>query len=239
MSARQPRGAGCALALLLPGALLSVAPVAAQSPPTYPSDAPLVWPATVSRTGGDKSGKAQGRPSRGPWKAASVDAVVPREVKAGELATVLPLQRSVPAQDFPLKVVHVQPGVDAFPPSWTVALDASVASFLKAKATAGWADHRPFDAVMVYPANKSARLLPLKAVADLPNAKGASAATLWAAVDLSSDGKADVVIFRFCCDRPEAASRATGPSPCGYNCEAIYLRSKDQPWRLVHQASDD
>jgi hypothetical protein len=193
----------------------------------YPDDVPLVWPATVTRTGARKGG---------PWKTAQVETVVPRAVKPGERITVLPLKRAVAARDLPVTAVEEQAVAAPFPPTWTVAADASVAAFLTARPEAGHQGHRPFEVVVVYPASRRARLLAPESVAhDLP----APPATLWAAVDLTGDGKPDAAIFRFCCEQPSTAPRATGNSPCGSECLSIYVRSAGQPWRLAHQASDD
>jgi hypothetical protein len=193
----------------------------------YPGDAPLVWPATVNRTAARKGGA---------FKAATVEAVVPRAIKAGERVTVLPLTRGIPPRALVVASAKEQPAAPPFPPTWAVVLDATIKPLLAARPERGREKHHPFEAVMVYPANPRARLLPPLAVtADLP----AAAATLWAAVDLTGDGNADAAIFRFCCEQPGTPARSTGRSPCGSECVAIYLRSPGQSWRLAHQASDD
>jgi hypothetical protein len=193
----------------------------------YPADAPLVWPATVTR-----SAARQG----GPWTRASIEAVVPRPLHPGEKVTVLPLRRALPRRELPVAVVDEQPGTPPFPSTWALVVDATVAPFLSARPDPGHEGHHPFDAIVVSPPAPKARLLARGAAGhDLP----AAPATLWAAVDLTGDGKPDAAIFRFCCEQPSRPARAPGGSPCQTECVAIYLRDAGQSWRLVHQASDD
>jgi hypothetical protein len=221
--------------LMATGSALAGEPEAAKPGAGYPQDAPVAWPAMVSRAARGGGGRPGGR-----WKAATVEAALPRAVKAGELVTVLPLPRSLPVRDLPVTAVKEQPAMGSSPARWLVTVDASLPAFLTAKAQPGHADHRPFEAVVVQPANRRARLLSPKAAAgDLPGGKGASPATLWAAVDVTGDGKADVAIFRFCCENPASAPGATGGPPCPSECEAVQVRTPGAAWRPVYEASDD
>lgn len=232
---------------------------AAEPVVAYPANLPVVWPATVNRgierapsatpagdsTTAGKKGASQGARASGmPTKKApvttTVSAILPRAVKPGELATVLPLKRGLPARDLPVKTVREQPAQGGFAGTWVIDVDASVAPFQSARPAAGAPSNQPFEAVVIYPATAQARVLARPSVAnDLPNAPGASATTLWAAVDVTKDGKADVAIFRSCCERPTSPAHAAGAPPCQSECEQTYVRADGRPWQLVQAASDD
>jgi hypothetical protein len=201
-------------------------PVFAQPAP-YPADAPLVWPASVTR-----SSPADKRP----WKALVVEAVVPRKVESGALVTIVPLTRLAP-QNRAVTSVQAQDPVPGFPPTYQITVDGAVKAYLEARPAAQHTEARPFDALLVSPPHPKARVM--KTVKDLPSGNGVSAATLAAALDLDADGKADATVFRYCCETPTAAPVRSAPSPCSPECEAIYLRGKDGAWKPVHQASDD
>jgi hypothetical protein len=200
----------------------------------YPTDTPLVWPAGVTRKSAQKDRHGRFHP---PWTSVTVSAVFPRPVNVGDTVTVLPLRRDVPVQELRVATVKHQPAVDEFPATWLVHLDANNESFLTAKHERNWREDTPFEVVVVHPAAPTARLLALSS-RELPKAKGASPRTLWAAVDLHGDGKADAVVFRFCCNKPTAPWGPAGPPACKSHCERIFLREDDQPWRIVHEEED-
>jgi len=154
--------------------------------------------------------------------------------------TILPLGGQLSARTLPVAAVKAQPAVDDYPATWVVSLDATEEAFLTAPADPGRAGETPFDAVVVYPASGKGVLKADQTVnRDLPRAEGCSAQTLWAAVDLEPDGRADGAIFRFCCDRPEVPTATSGPSPCESNCQAIFSRDLGKPWGLAYQSSED
>ena len=204
---------------------------------SYPQSAPLVWPAMVTRESehADKHGRFHP-----PWKTVTVGTVIPRAVSVGDAVTVLLLKRGVPAQELKVTKVKPQPAAaDLMPATWVVDIDASTESFLAAKPDRGRGDDTPFDAIVIHPATPKARVHETRMRSrDLPREEGCSLRTLWAAVDLESDGRPDVAIFKFCCDKPAIPTRQSGPSPCQNDCRRIYLREAGQSWRLVHEDSD-
>lgn len=195
----------------------------------FPPDAPLVWPATVTRVSATPEHR----------KSATVSAGLPRPVKVGDILTVIPMRRGIPPIDLKATSVRAQAATDLTPALWLVEAETELDAFLTAAPDPGRRDHDPFGVIVIYPQRSLARLIPQKFVKrDLPKANGASLRTLWSAVDIDGDGAVDVEIFRFCCDHPSRPSRTTGPSPCQSDCENTYLRSKGRPWSLVNEESE-
>jgi hypothetical protein len=211
--------------------------VFAEGVSTFPAGASIVFPARVDL----KSDKvdAQGA-HHGPWKSAVVLASLPRAVKRGELLTVVPLKADLAPVDLKVTSVEAQEATDLTEATWLTEAETTLPAFLDAKPDAGRAEEHPLEALVIYPKQSRARLLPpAAAAADLPPGPGHSPQTLWAAVDLDEDGKADAEVFRFCCNRPKRAwLKSPGPSTCKSNCENIYVRAKGGSWTLAHEQTD-
>jgi hypothetical protein len=115
-----------------------------------------------------------------------------------------------------------------------VDIDATQSLFLEARG-----GEMPFEVIVIHPVAARARLQTAPVVSrDLPRDAGCSPRTLWRAVDLESDGKTDVAVFRSCCDKPATPSLKLASPLCEFNCQRIFLRWNDHPWRLVHEGSD-
>jgi hypothetical protein len=204
---------------------------------TYPPDSVLVCPASVSRTSPQKDSHGRFHP---PWTSVTVSAICKRAVAIGQTVTIVPLRRDLPLQELKVSAVKEQAAVDEYPASWVVDIEVSGKAFFAATPDAGRGDDSPFDVLVISPAKTNARLLPSTTVArDLPKGKGASARTLWAAVDLDGDGKVDAAIFRFCCEKPSRPWRFAGPNSCDYHCERTYLRQSGSGWTLVDEGVGD
>jgi hypothetical protein len=198
------------------------------------TEGPVAWPGEIAR-------RAAHGERHGPWKSAVAIAPVPRPgIKRGDAITVLPLKPGLQAVDLKITSVEAQEATDLAQAAWLVEAETASEELLVAKPEPGRSDERPFEAVVIYPAQPHAHLLPSRAVAtDLPKDRGCSSRTLWAAVDLGDDGKADAEIFRFCCERPSVTWRSSGPTPCNSSCESIFVRSGAGPWRAVHQSGEN
>src|SRR5438309_11140771 len=88
-----------------------VATLAAAAPTaSYPAELPLVWPATVTRAAPSK---------KRPWKKATVEAIVPRQLEPGQLVTIVPLGRTAPSARA-VATVKPQEGVPGFPTTYLI-----------------------------------------------------------------------------------------------------------------------
>jgi hypothetical protein len=111
---------------------------------------------------------------------------------------------------------------------------------VRARPDAGASNEYPFEAVVIYPAAPSARLLSRQAIGrDVPGEGGLTPAVLWSAVDVDGDGRADAEIFRFCCEKPTRPTRRGGPSPCESDCEKTFVRGAGDAWTLAAQKTED
>jgi len=202
---------------------------------TFPADAPIVERATVNRESAQKGKNGFFEP---PWTSVKVSVGLARAISVGDAVTVLPLRQGLPPLQANATSVKFQQGVpDELPDLWWADVDVKAPAFFSARPDRGRRDDMPFDAVVIYPAQAQARLLaPAAVVKDLPRERGCSKRTLWAAVDLDGDGKPDVTMFQFCCEKP--TSPKTG-WPCENLCQTTYLRRKGQPLRLVEEGLDD
>jgi hypothetical protein len=217
----------CCLASLAGGA-------GAESAATFPADSPVVFPGEISRKGDG------GRGAHGPWKSAVAFAALPRRgVKVGETVTVIPMRAGLAPVDLKITSVEAQEATDLAQAAWLVEADTTLEEFLTAKPDPGRSDDHPLEAIVVYPARSHAHLVPARAAEkDLPKEPGCSPRTLFGAVDLDDDARADAAIFRFCCERPKTTWKSSGPTPCNSNCESIYLRSAGGPWKVVYEAGE-
>jgi hypothetical protein len=202
---------------------------------TFPADVPIVGTGTVERQSvqKDKSGFFQP-----PWTSVKVSVGLARAISVGDAVTVLPLRKGLPRLQAKVTSVKFQEGIpDELPDLWWVDLEVKEPTFFTARPDRDRRDDMPFDAVVVYPAQKKARLLaPAEVAKDLPRERGCSKRTLRAAVDLDADSNADVTMFEFCCHKPTSPKTSW---PCQNTCQATYLRRDGQPWRLVEEGMDD
>jgi hypothetical protein len=202
---------------------------------TFPGDVPIVKNGTVHR---ESAHKGKGGFFEPPWTSVKVSVGLAHAITVGEAVTVLPLRQGLPPLQAKATSVKFQEGVpEELSDLWWVDIDVTAPAFFAAPPDRQRRSDVPFDALVVYPAQKQARLLAPAAVAkDLPRESGCSKRTLRAAVDLDADGKADVAMFHFCCQKP--TSPKTSP-PCENTCETTYLRRSGQPWQVVEKAMDD
>ena len=89
------------------------------------------------------------------------------------------------------EVVHRIDPVDEVSPQWQVEVASRDASYLAAQAPSGRREEYPFDAVVIVPARPGARIVTPPAT--LPPDLAAS--DVRAAIDLDTDGKADVIVW--------------------------------------------
>jgi len=202
---------------------------------TSPPDVPIVGNGMVHRVSAHKGTGGFFQP---PWTSVKVSVGLARAIAIGDAVTVLPLRQGLPPLQAKATFVKFQEGVpEELSDLWWVDIDVREAAFFTARPDRHRGNDVPFDALVVYPAQKQARLLAPAAVAkDLPRESGCSKRTLRAAVDLDADGKADVTMFEFCCQEPTSPNTK---SPCENTCQTMYLRRSGQPWQVVEKAMDD
>jgi tetratricopeptide (TPR) repeat protein len=207
--------------------------------PATPAGAPLVSAAMVWRDRPKRPAPDAAR-EPGPWTSATVTVVLSRRVKVGEIVTVVAMREGFSPMDLRVTSVEHQKATDTTPENWVVTAKTDLALFLSAVPDPGRSGESPFDAVVFYPRRSQARSLSKSAVGkDTPDRTGASPTTLWSALDLDADGRADFELFKYCCDRPTVATRSTGQSPCEFDCVRTFYRDGHGAWTLVDESSDE
>lgn len=207
---------------------------------TFPADAPLVLPATVTRKGPSRDDAGPDGHSRDRWTSATIFVGMPRAAKTGDTLTVVPVKDGMPSIDLKVTSARAQAATDLTPAIWLIEAETSDSAILTAAPDRDGSEAHPFEAVVVFPARSGAALLPRQnSGVDLPKGIGSSLRTLWCAIDIDGDKRSDVEIFRFCCDKPTKASRSGGQSPCASDCQNTFVRPKGQSWILVDRSSED
>ena len=85
----------------------------------------------------------------------------------------------------------------------------------------------PFDALVIYPAVKTYRLLKPAALAPRALPRGVTPAAVRAALDLTGDDDPELLYVAYCCDPP------TKPlAQCDYQCSKTYLKTRTT-WKLT------
>lgn len=167
-----------------------------------------------------------------PWKEIKVTNVVAfkRKPVVGSKVTVIPLAAGIPPLD--LRIVKAEKREDAcdegLPAWWEVELEPiKLKEFFDFEPAAGRAAQFPFDVAVLYPAVKVARQMNKGQLVKGMLPKGVAINTVKAALDLTDDGKPDVVIVEYCCG--DAKKPADG---CDYACGKTFKKFRNT-WRLV------
>jgi hypothetical protein len=146
--------------------------------------------------------------------------------KAGGSVTLVPI--GVPLPPVAAEIASVEKSEGCGAPAWTAKLKpVTRPDVLAAPPLAERAAEMPFDAVVVAPAAPAARAVDTKAVK--PSA-GVRPESIQAAIDLDSDGSADMLLVRYCI-RPANAKLAE----CDY-VRTEYWAKSGTAWRRVRQA---
>ena len=207
----------------------------------FPTGTPLVLAATVNRKGPQNAGPRADSGSEAKWSTATVFVAMPRAIDKGDRITVIPVRSGIPSVDSTVTSSKAQPReTDLTPATWLVEADTTEGLFLSAPPDKGAADDTPFEAVVVYPAHPGARLLSRQAVrTDLPKAPGASARTLWTAIDIDGDGHADAEILQVLLRQPHQSVKQPRPLALRLGLREHVVHPSARPWTLVDRSSED
>lgn len=171
-----------------------------------------------------------------PWKEIRVKNVFGFKQRPviGRKVTIVPLDVNIAAQD--LTIVKIKKGASCggsdVKARWEVELEPiKQKEYFDMTPIANRRAEVPFDVAIIYPAVKSARQLLRNDLKQSMLPKGVSLDTVKAAVDLTSDGAADVLLVEYCCGDP---GKATGA--CDYTCGKTF-RKVGNSWKLIDTSS--
>ena len=152
----------------------------------------------------------------------------------GEKITVIPLDVNIPPLE--LKIVKADKKAnaceDGLPAAWEVELQVvREKSFSDAEPAPNRSAEYPFDVCLIYPAVKFVNPIKRENLSSsmLPN--GIALSTVKAAIDLTNDGKPDVLIVDYCCGNPNKPA-----ADCDYTCGKTFKKTGNA-WKLIDTSS--
>ncbi len=152
--------------------------------------------------------------------------------KTGEKVTVVPLQNDF--EPFELKITSIKKAdfidCNAKPPGtvWDIEFEKSTRKdFLEIKSAPNRSPEFPFDIFVIYPSVKFARKIDVAGLKKTMIPKGVYLNTITAAIDLTGDGKPDLLETSYCCGNEKMSSES-----CDYTCGVNYKKIKNI-WKKV------
>ena len=167
-----------------------------------------------------------------PWKEVQITNVFGFKDRplVGEKVTVIPLDVNIPTLE--LKIVKAEKKANAcearLPAFWEVELEVIKEKTFSdfAPATDRSAEY-PFDVCVIYPAVKFVNPIKRRNLSRsmLPN--GIALSTVKAAIDVTNDGRPDVLLVDYCCGNPNKPS-----ADCDYTCGKTFKKTGNV-WKLI------
>jgi hypothetical protein len=183
----------------------------------------------VSRTSENKDADGSFRP---PWKEVRITNIFTFKQRplVGEKATIVPLVADIPSLD--LRIIRAEKKDDAcnerLPGWWEVELEPiKLKKFFEVAPSPNRSAEFPFDVAIIYPAVKGARQIKKAQLTRDLIPTGVQIQVIKAAIDLTVDGKPDVVIIDYCCGEPKKPS-----DQCDYTCGKTFKKIGNG-WKLV------
>jgi hypothetical protein len=152
-----------------------------------------------------------------------------RRPAIGEKATVIPLGVDITPLSLRITKAEKKDGCDErIHGWWAVELEPiTLKEFFDIEPLPNRGAETPFDVAIIYPAVKVARQIRDGELMKVMLPKGVPINTVKAAIDLTDDGKPDVVIVKYCCD--DASKPA---SVCDYTCGKTFTKVRNT-WKLI------
>ena len=195
------------------------------------SAVPWVWRASLAVDRLQRSATGERLP-------VTAGSVVPWPVEVGQAVTFVAEPWTLPPQQLIVGRVVAQPAVDEYPASWVIDADAT-GTPLESLEPRGTGDRWSVPGVMVCPAT-IVRVIARELVDnDLPLGIGVSLRTLWVALDTRGEGRPDVELFNFWCNRPDVPITDPPSSETALWCHAMYRRFGSKHWKLMDEGRDD
>jgi hypothetical protein len=165
-----------------------------------------------------------------PWKEITIPTLgFKRRPAVGDRVTVIPLDSGISPLD--LRIIKTEKKEDAcderLPAYWEVELEPiKLKKFFDFEPNPDRAAEYPFDVVVIYPAVKVARQISKARLTKGVLPGGVSIDTTKAAIDLTNDGKPDVVVIEYCCEGTKKIDE------CDYTCGKTFKKVRNS-WKLI------
>ena len=170
-----------------------------------------------------------------PWKEIQITNISGFDKKpvVGEKVTVIPLDVDIAAFELSIVKTEKRAGCDEQSAAWwEVELEPIKQKvFFDIAPGPNRSEEYPFDVCVIYPATRFANQLKREGLAKnlLPNA--VTMKTVKAAIDLTNDGKPDVLVVAYCCGDPRKSAE-----DCDYTCSKTFKKIRNT-WKLINTSS--
>ncbi|MCA1622824.1 MAG: hypothetical protein LC778_03335 [Acidobacteria bacterium] len=167
-----------------------------------------------------------------PYRSAEISLSLEHLAKVGEKISVIPLQVDFEPFEMEIKKVEeiTETGCDEEKPKrfWNVEFEKITRQdFLAVEPIKNRSGEFPFDIFVIYPAVKFARKLELHELKKEVLPKNVFLNMITAAIDLTNDGKPDLLEASFCCSKANKT-----PEDCDYTCGRTFKKTKGV-WKQI------
>lgn len=169
-----------------------------------------------------------------PWKEVQITNVFGFKERpiVGEKVTVIPLDVNIPPLELEImKADKTANACEGLPPYWEVALERVKEKAFSDAAPPNRSAEYPFDVCVIYPAVKFVSPIKRENLSRSMLPRGVALSTVKAAIDLTGDGRPDVLIVEYCCGNP---NRPT--ADCDYTCGKTFKKIGNE-WKLLDRSS--
>lgn len=170
-----------------------------------------------------------------PWKEVQIKNVSGFDKKpvVGEKVTVISLD--VDIAPFELSIVKTEKRAgcgEQSAASWEVDLEpVKQKIFFDTAPGPNRSEEYPFDVCIIYPAVRLANQLKRESLSNNLLPKAIMMKTVKAAIDLTNDGKPDVLVVDYCCGDPGKSAE-----DCDYTCSKTFKKVRNT-WKLINTSS--
>jgi hypothetical protein len=170
-----------------------------------------------------------------PWKEIQITNISGFDKKpvVGEKVTVIPLDVDIPPFELSIVKAEMRQGCsEQSAASWEVDLEPIKQKiFFDMAPGPNRAEEYPFDVSVIYPAVRFANHLKRESLSRNLLPKAITMKTVKAAIDLTNDGKPDVVVVAYCCGDPRKSAE-----DCDYSCSKTFKKIRNT-WKLINTSS--
>lgn len=153
----------------------------------------------------------------------------------GNKVTVIPINADIPAFDLKVEKTEIEDTCGQPPDWWSVELEPLTQknhqTIFEAVSIPNRAAEYPFDVVVIYPNVSFAKQVKKNQITKKLLPKGTAIKTVTAAIDLTKDGKPDILIVKYCCNNPNKPE-----SECDLTCGKTYKRVGNV-WKIIDTSS--
>lgn len=166
-----------------------------------------------------------------PWKEVKITNLYGFKTKpvVGDRVTIIPLDVDIAPLELRIVKTEKREGCDEqSPPWWEVELELIKQKvFFDIAPRPKIAEQYPFDVCVIYPAVRFANQVRRASLSRTMLPTGIAIKTVKAAIDITDDGKPDVLVVDYCCGNPRKSAEG-----CDYTCGKTFKKIGNT-WKLI------